>query len=162
MPRRQRLGCNRLWLAGPVTEPIRTKPLYPARRRLIIAAVIWVLVVRTAILLAADALEVTDIWRGIASMSLFLAIFIPLSLSAVRELNDARRRGDEPLPQIPSRRSLIAFGIFTGLFWALAIWVVFSSREFVFPLLPIICTIWLVVGIRRYHRGGNSTGADAA
>lgn len=150
------------WFADPMTEPTRTKPLHPARRSLIIAVVIWVLVIRTVILIAADALGIPDVWSTVGSVALFLAIFIPLALAAVKELNDLRKRGDEPLPQIPTRRSLIAFSIFTILFWGFAIWFVLSSGDFVFPLLPIICTISLVVNIRRYYRAGQPLDADAS
>lgn len=143
-------------------EPTKTKPLYPGRRCLIIAAVIWVLIIRTLILVAADALRIPDIWTTVVSTSLFLAVFIPLALAAIKELNDARKRGDEPLPQIPTRRSLIAFGIFTILFWALAVWFVLSSGDVVFPLLPILSTIWLVVSIRRYYHAGEPLDADAS
>jgi len=139
-----------------MTEPIRSKPRLPARRRLIIAVVIWVLVVRTLILVATSALGIQDLWTSVITTLLFLAIFIPLALTAVKELNDARRRGDEPPPQIPTRRSLIAFGIFTGLFWALTVWFIASSGNLIFPLLPIFSAIWLVVGIRRYRRAGQS------
>lgn len=144
-----------------VTEQIRTKPLHPARRRLIIAAVIWVLVIRTGILIAADTFQISDGWRTVISIALLLAIFVPLSLTAVKELNELRRRGDEPLPQIPTRRSLVAFGIFTAIFWGFVVWFISSSGNFVFPLLPILCTIWLVVSTRRYHRAGISAEPDA-
>lgn len=144
-----------------MTEQIRTKPLHPARRRLIIAAVIWVLVIRTGILIAASTFDISDGWRTTLSAALLLAIFIPLSLAAVKELNDLRRRGDEPLPQIPTRRSLVAFGVFTVTFWGFAVWFVSSSGDFMFPLLPILCTIWLVVSIRRYHRAGKAVQPDS-
>lgn len=138
-----------------MTEIRKTKPLYPARRRLIIVAVIWVLVIRTLVLVGADLLGIPDIWATIINVSLFLAIFTPLSLLAVKELNEARRRGDEPPPQIPTGRSLLALAVITALFWALVFWLVHSTGEFIFPLLPIISTVWLFVNIRRYRRAGD-------
>jgi hypothetical protein len=149
-------------LADLVTDSSRTTPSYPARRRLIIAVVVWVLIIRTLILVAADAAKVPDVWTTAVSIALLLAIFIPMSLSAVRELNEARRRGDAPPPQVPTRRSLVAFGIFTVLFWALAVWAVSFTGEFVFPLLPILCTVWLVVRIRRYNHAGKPIGPRRA
>ncbi|KNC20468.1 hypothetical protein AC792_00495 [Arthrobacter sp. RIT-PI-e] len=123
---------------------------------------IWVLVIRTGILTAAQTFGITDGWRTIISTTLLLAIFIPLSLAAVKELNALRRSGEEPLPQIPTRRSLIAFGVFTVAFWALVIWATASGSSFVIPLLPILCTIWLIVSIRRYHRAGRSVHPNTA
>lgn len=135
-------------------NPPRTKPLHPARRRLIIAVVIWALVIRTIIYIATDTLGGGDVWSEMVSIALFLAIFIPLSLAAVKELKDFRKRGLEPLPQIPTRRSLMALGIFTVLFWGFFIWFIQWNGDFVFPLLPILCAIALGVGIRRYHLAG--------
>ena len=137
-----------------MTEPLRTKPLHPARRRLIIAVVIWALVIRTLILIITDALEVPEVWSTMISIAIFLAILVPFSLAAVKELNDFRKRGLEPLPQIPTRRSLIALGVFTVLFWGFYAWLTQWVGDFVFPLLPILCTIALGVNIRRYHLAG--------
>ncbi|WP_208739937.1 hypothetical protein [Arthrobacter agilis] len=144
-----------------MTEPPRTKPLHPARRRLIIAVVIWALVIRTLIYIVTDTLEVADVWSEVVSTALFLAIFIPLSLAAVQELNDFRKRGLEPLPQIPTRRSLIALGVFTVLFWTFFIWFIQWRGDFVFPLLPILCIIALGVNIRRYYLAGQPLDDDA-
>jgi hypothetical protein len=138
-----------------VTDQIRTKRPRPARRRLIIAAVIWLLLIRTVLLIGADTLEIPDVVYNIVGVGLLLAIFIPLSLAAMKELNDLRQRGEAPLPKIPTRRSLIGFGAFMIAFWCLALWVILSNDNFVFPLLPILGTIWLIVNIRRHNRAGD-------
>lgn len=85
-----------------------------------------------------------------------------MSLAAVKELNDLRRSGDEPLPQIPTRGSLIVSGVFTVAFWGLAIWVIASGGSFVVPLLPIVLTLSLFVSIRRYHRAGEPAQPNPA
>jgi hypothetical protein len=148
------------WSADPTTEPPRIEPLHPARRRLIIAVVIWALVVRTLIFIVTDALGVSDIWSEVVSIALFLAIFFPLSLAAVKELNEFRRRGLEPLPRIPTRRSLIALGVLTVLFWAFFIWFSQWRGDVVFPILPILCIIALGVNIRRYYLAGEPLDDD--
>ncbi|AUZ88757.1 hypothetical protein CVO76_14725 [Arthrobacter agilis] len=122
---------------------------------------IWALVIRTLIYIVTDTLEVADVWSEVVSTALFLAIFIPLSLAAVQELNDFRKRGLEPLPQIPTRRSLIALGVFTVLFWTFFIWFIQWRGDFVFPLLPILCIIALGVNIRRYYLAGQPLDDDA-
>jgi hypothetical protein len=137
--------------------PEKTKPACPARTRLIIAAVVWAVFIRTGLSLAMDALELAPIWRIIIGTSIFLAIFIPMTLAAVRELSAARERGDTPPAPTPSRRAVIGWGVFTALFWALMIWLVASTGEYVFPLMPLISTIWLVVQIRRYRRAQRLT-----
>ena len=138
-----------------MTDHIQAKPLRPARRRLIIAAVIWLLLIRTGLLIGADALEIPDTVYNIASIGLLLAIFIPLSIAAMKELNNLRQRGEEPLPEVPTRRSLIGFSAFMIAFWCFALWFVLANGNFVFPLLPILGTIWLIVNIRRYNRAGD-------
>lgn len=137
--------------------PEKTKPTYPARTRLIIAAVVWVVLIRTGLSFAMDALELTPVWRIALSTSLFLVIFIPMSLAAARELSAARERGAAPPAPTPSRRAVIGWGVFTALFWALMIWLVAGTGEYVFPLMPLICTIWFVVQIRRYRRTQRQT-----
>ncbi|MHA7218287.1 hypothetical protein ACX80L_05290 [Arthrobacter sp. MDT1-48-3] len=127
---------------------------------MIIAIVIWAVVIRTLIFVIAEALEISGAWSELVSIALFLALFIPLSVAAARELNDLRREELEPLPQIPTRRSLIGFGVFTVLFWGFFGWFVLWSDRFVFPLLPILSTIFLVVAIRRYHLAGQPRTSD--
>ncbi|MFJ6001846.1 hypothetical protein [Arthrobacter sp. NPDC092385] len=138
----------------------RKKSMHPARRRLIIAIVVWALVVRTLILVIAEALGISRTCSELLSIALFLAVFIPLSVAAARELTDLRRQGLEPLPQIPTRRSLIGFGVSTVLFWGFFGWLVIWSDRFVFPLLPILSTIFLIVAIRRYHLAGQAPTTD--
>lgn len=138
----------------------RQKSPHPARRRLIIAVVVWAVVVRTLIFAIAEALGISGAWSELVRIALFLAVFIPLSVAAARELNELRRQGLEPLPQIPTRRSLIWFGAFTVLFWGFFGWFVLWSDRFVFPLLPILSTIFLIVAIRRYRLAGQSPTAD--
>ncbi|MHA7191945.1 hypothetical protein ACX80N_16800 [Arthrobacter sp. MDT2-16] len=140
-----------------MTEPVNTKPAYPARTRLIVAAVVWVVLIRTGLSFAMDALELTPIWRSTISTSLFLAIFIPLSLAAANELSEARKRGDAPPAPPPSRWAVISWAVFTALFWMLTIWATVGTGEYLFPLLPVIGTIWLVVQVRRYRRAQEPT-----
>ncbi|MPY10871.1 hypothetical protein [Arthrobacter bussei] len=108
-----------------------------------------------------DILGVTSVWSTVISVALFLAIFMPLGLAAVKELNDHRKRGLEPLPRIPTRRSLIALGVFTVLFWAFFLWIIHWRGDVVLPLLPILCIIALGVDIRRYSLAGRQRADDA-
>ena len=148
-----------LWLAGPVSDPVseptRNAPVFPARRRLFAAAAMWLVVIRTLILIGAGALGLSDLWTTIVSMSVFFALFIPLALAALKELHAARQRGDEPLPQIPTIRSLAGFALLTAALWVVAFWYVLWSGEWIFPLMPILCTIWLGALIRRYYKAGD-------
>lgn len=138
------------------------KPPTPARTRLIVAAIVWAIFIGTGINFASSALGIADVWRVLISSALFLAVFIPLSLAAVRELYEARARGEAPPAPTPTRRAVIGWAIFTALFWVLTIWFLTSTGEYLFPLMPIISTIWLVVQVRRYRGAARSAGAARA
>lgn len=49
-----------------------------------------------------------------------------------------------------TRRSLIAFTVFTAALWILAA-VLSVAGEPALPLLPILCSVWLAVQIRSHR-----------
>ncbi|WP_209066573.1 hypothetical protein [Arthrobacter pigmenti] len=81
----------------------------------------------------------------------FLAIFIPLSISAWREHQRLRDAGLIQKRPKPTRNQIIAFAVFLTVLWGITLWYIIGTAQFIFPLIPIIGTIALIYQIRSYR-----------
>jgi hypothetical protein len=122
----------------------------PKRRRLVGWGLLWFLLLGSVLGSVLRAAGIPEPWQSILAVVALAAVFGPLIRSAVKETQRLRAEGID-LPSYPvTRKSLITLGIITGLLWALVVVLVAIGRP-VIPLLPIACTVWLAVQLRRWR-----------
>lgn len=127
----------------------------PRRRRLVVWGLLWLFFLISVVGGVLHAIGLSEPGRSLVIAGVLAAVFVPLIRAAVREDRALRSEGiDLPFYRV-NRKSLINISAVAVVLWIIhAVWV-WTSKELVIPLLPVACTIWVVIGFvlwRKYVR----------
>jgi hypothetical protein len=120
----------------------------PKRRRLVVWGLWWFLFLGVLLGSVLEAANVPQPWRTLLAIAGLAALFGPLIRGATIETRKLWAEGIV-LPSYPvTRKSLISIAVITAILWVIFAFLVATGRP-VFPLLPIVGTIWLVYQLLR-------------
>lgn len=123
----------------------------PKRRRLVAWGLLWFLILGSLVGGILGAVGISEPWRSLVVAGILASILVPLIRSAVQEDRRLRREGIE-LPSLPvSRKSLITNSALAVVLWVVYAFWVWMSKEPVFPLLPVACTVWVAYEFGRWR-----------
>lgn len=122
----------------------------PKRRRLVVWALLWLIILSSVLQAALDAAEIPQLWRSLTYTAVVVAIFAPLIRGAVTETSALRAEGVDLPSYTVTRKTLISFSVLTCLLWIVFAVLAFFGKYYV-PLAPIACTVWLAVMVRRWR-----------
>ena len=142
----QRDGQKYEWRSWP-SNSLEGMP--PKRRRLAGWVLLWFLLLNVVPTFVLDILGILQPWRSIVFAAVMAAVFGPLIRGAVRETRALRADGVDVPAYAVTRQSVVSTAIITGLLWISFAALAFGG-EFVFPFVPIACTVWLAVQFQRW------------
>jgi hypothetical protein len=122
----------------------------PKRKRLVVWAFLWLFLLSWLLDLGLEAAGIPQPWRSVLIGAALAAVLIPLIRAAATETRELRAEGIDPLPHSPvTRKTLIFVSVFTVVLWIGFAGLVITTGGWVFPLTPILCTIWLAFQLHR-------------
>ncbi len=125
----------------------------PKRRRLAVWALLWFVLLGTVLRSALHSAGIPEPWRSTLLAVVLAAVFVPLVRAAMTETARLRAEGvDVPsyAAYPTSRKALVSIAVITGVLWIIFA-ISASFGELFFPLVPISCTVWLAIQIRRWR-----------
>lgn len=122
----------------------------PKRKRLVVWAFLWLFLLSWLLDLGLEAAGIPQLWRSVLIGATLAAVFIPLLRAAATETRQLRAEGIDPLSHSPvTRKTLIFVSVFTVVLWIGLAGLVITTGGWVFPVTPILCTIWLAFQLHR-------------
>lgn len=138
-------GNKYAWQSWP---PDSLEGMPPKRRRLAVWGLWWFLLLGVLLGSVLDSANVPQPWRTLLAVAALAVVFGPLIRGAVLETRKLRAEGID-LPSYPvTRKTLISMAVITAVLWVGFAYVVSIGRP-VFPLLPIVGTLWLAYQLLR-------------
>jgi len=140
-------GKKYAWQSWP-SDSLEGMP--PTRRRLVVWGLLWLMFLNFVLRSALDAAGIPEPWLSVAFAAVVAAVFVPLIRGVVSETRALRAEGVHVPTDIITRKSLIVASVINGALWIVVAIFAFLG-EFVFPLVPIACTVWLAFHVRHWR-----------
>mgnify|MGYP000385927106 CR=1 FL=1 len=122
----------------------------PKRRRLVVWALLWLMVLNFVLRLALEAVGMPEPWLSLVFAAILGAVFVPLFRGAITETRALRAEGVDMPAFVMTRKALTFLTIITGVLWVVFAALAFLG-EFAFPLVTTAWTVFLALQARQWR-----------